>query len=327
MPSADPTAQYAAACNAVALFDVSDRTTIEVRGKDRATFLHNFCTNDIKRLAPGAGCEAFLTNIKGRILGHFVVSADEHVLWLDSDSKTGRFIASHLEKYLITEDVTISDRSSDFAPLLLVGPGAEAWLTTHLGGLTPLPLWGQVRGTLAGADVMIRRVAFTEPPGFEITPAASDASTVRQAIMESGVTPAGTDVLEVLRIEAGFPRYGVDITEDNIAQEAGRTAQAVSFTKGCYLGQEPIARLDALGHTNRELRRLQLAAGPAPAPGTPVRSPTGDAVGVITSAALSPVNGRPVALAMLKSTALSGGTCLTVGETAATIITAGSAGP
>jgi hypothetical protein len=124
-----------------------------------------------------------------------------------------------------------------------------------------------------------------------------------------GIVPAGAAVFEALRIEAGFPRYGVDITDDNIAQEAGRTRQAISFTKGCYLGQEPIARLDAMGHVNRELRGVRLADGPVPLPMSAVFDEGGgQQVGTITSAALSYADNKPVALAMLKTHATRPGT-------------------
>lgn len=318
--SGESAAEYSAATESVALFDLSDRTTIEIRGSDRQTFLNNFVTNDVKRLSPGEGCEAFLTNIKGRILSHVMISATDDALWLDSDPGTGGFIVGHLDKYIITEDVEITDRSSDFSPFLLTGPDAESWLKSHVSGFTAPPLWGQAPGSVAGIEVMIRRAAFTAPPGFEIIPSAGDAAAFRQAMTDAGVPLAGSDVFEVLRIEAGFPRYGVDISEDNIAQEAGRTTQAISFTKGCYLGQEPIARLDALGHTNRELRRLQFTAGPAPEAGTPVQTPTGDPAGHITSAATNPATGRAIALAMLKRNALAPETELRAGGIEAKVL-------
>ena len=147
------------------------------------------------------------------------------------------------------------------------------------------------------------------------------------AALAAAVTPAGGAVFEALRIEAGFPLYGVDISEDNIAQEAGRTKQAISFTKGCYLGQEPIARLDAMGHVNRELRGMRLAEGPVPRGQTPVFDESGaQQVGTITSAAMSYADNKPVALAMLRAQATRPGTSVrvrhadqeTVGQAAST---------
>ncbi|MBX3439628.1 MAG: aminomethyltransferase family protein [Planctomycetaceae bacterium] len=308
-----------AASQSVAAFELAPRTTIELRGSDRAAFLHNFCTNDIRKLAPGAGCEAFLTNIKGRILGHIVLSADVDVLWLDSESGTGDFILAHLDRYLITEDVQMIDRSADLVSLLLVGPQAETVLTQHVRDFITPTLWGQVHASMGGIQVMIRRVGFTTPPGYQILVPVAEADRVRSQFTSSGVSLADSAVLEVLRIESGFPRYGVDLTDENIAQEAGRTPQAISFTKGCYLGQEPIARFDALGHTNRELRRVDIEGGPAPAAGTPVLDSSGATVGRITSAALHPLTEKPIALAMLKAFVLTPGTPLTVGDLSATV--------
>ncbi len=317
MKMPDQLIQSADAKSDVALFDLGPRAQIELRGKDRQSFLHNFCTNDIKKLSPGLGCEAFLTNIKGRILGHIIVSATDESLWIDSEPGTAEFIVSHLDKYIITEDVTIADRTTDFTPLLLIGPQSEAWLTSHLSDFTPPPLWGQVNTTLDGVEIMLRRVGFTSQTSFEFLTATPDAAPLRQSIIEGGVPSMEYEVFAALRIEAGFPRYGVDLTDANLAQEANRTEQAISFTKGCYLGQEPIARLDALGHVNKDLRRLALENGPVPAPGTPVLSTNGDIAGHITSAASSPATGLPIALAMLKTTGSSTVSELLVGTTPA----------
>ncbi len=312
--------QHTYATTNIALFDLGERAQIELRGNDCQSFLHNFCTNDIKKLSPGEGCEAFLTNIKGRILGHIIASATDESLWLDSEPGTSNFIVSHLDKYIITEDVSITDRSADFAPLLLVGPQAEAWLTTNIHDFTSPNLCGQITSSLDGVEVIVRRVGFTSQPSFEIIPSSEDVKHVWQSITDAGVQPASQDTFEALRIEAGYPRYGVDITDANLAQEANRTEQAISFTKGCYLGQEPIARLDALGHVNKGLRCLQLADGPVPAPGTPVLSAAGDEVGQITSTALSPSSGHPIALCLLKSSSVSQKTELLVGKLQAVVV-------
>ena len=155
----------------------------------------------------------------------------------------------------------------------------------------------------------IRRVPLTNVPGFLIATSAEHADRLRTDLESAGASRADAEVLEVLRIETVWPRYGVDITEENIAQEAGRTPQAISFTKGCYLGQEPIARLDALGHTNRELRGIHFEEPAEVAVGATVLDAAGsEQVGTITSAAVHPVTNRPLALAMLKTAANAAGT-------------------
>ncbi len=133
--------------------------------------------------------------------------------------------------------------------------------------------------------------------------------------------PAGTAAFDALRTEAGFPLYGIDITDANLAQEVNRTAQAISFTKGCYLGQEPIARIDAMGHVNQQLRGIRLSAGPVPAAGTEVLTTDGDPrkIGQITSAAMSYGTNLPVALGYLKRNYDSPGLEVGVASSAATI--------
>ena len=305
----DSASEYRAATQAAALFDLSDRVSIELRGKDRQAFLHNFCTNDIKRLNSGDGCEAFLTNIKGRIVGHIIVFAAADALWLDGVPGSETFLSSHLDKYVISEDVQVLNRTTDVGMVYVAGPDAAARLgPLLLSSVDELSLCGSRIDSCAAVEVQVRRFDFTRAPGFELL-APRDRLADLWGALSAAITPAGSAVFEALRIEAGFPLYGVDISEDNIAQEAGRTKQAISFTKGCYLGQEPIARLDAMGHVNRELRGVRLAEGPAPPGQTPVFEGTGaQQVGTITSAAMSPADGNPVALAMLRTQATRAGT-------------------
>jgi folate-binding protein YgfZ len=306
----DPASEYRAATQSAALFDLSERVSIELRGKDRQSFLHNFCTNDIKRLCSGEGCEAFLTNIKGRIVGHILVFAAEDALWLDSVPGSATFLASHLDRYVITEDVQVLDRTPDMGMLYVAGSDAAS----RLGPLLPasvaeLEPGGGRNDSCAGVDVQVRRFDFTLAAGYQLVAPRDRLADLWTALAAAGITPAGNSVFEPLRIEAGFPVYGVDISEDNIAQEAGRTKQAISFTKGCYLGQEPIARLDAMGHVNRILRGVRLANGPVPPVQSPVFDETGaQQVGLITSAAMSYAETTPVALAMLRSQASKPGT-------------------
>ena len=301
------------------LFDLTDRALIELCGADRHAFLHNFCTNDVNKLRPGEGCEAFVTDVKGRILGHILISAAEDALWIDSVAGTNEVLVDHLDKYLIIEDVQVHDRTAESGSLCLVGPHADAWLRNKEIDVSDLTLWGRRPASLMGHDVIVRRVGFTLPTAFELVTPRQQLPTLREEILATDVTEGGRDHFEALRIEAGFPHFGIDVTDENIAQEAGRTEQAISFTKGCYLGQEPIARLDALGHANKELRRLKLSAGPVPECGTPVRSTTGEEVGRVTSAAQLPNDDRPVALAMLKTVATAEGTTVDVGGTSAIV--------
>jgi folate-binding protein YgfZ len=304
----DVAAEYRAATETCALIDLTDRGQLELTGRDRASFLHNFCTQDIKRLPAGMGAEAFLTTIKGRILGHVLVFAGEDALWLDSVPGSVPALIAHLDRYLITEDVQLADRSGDWGEFALVGPQAAHRVDSLLPGSgTFAPLQhGHAHG------IAVRRFSFTRGPGWLVGAARDRLASLWTDLVKAGVTPCGRSAFEALRIEAVFPTYGVDLTEDHLAQEAGRTREAISFTKGCYLGQEPIARIDALGHTNRELRGIELSDETVPAVGAKVYDTGGKEVGTVSSAALSPVRQRGVALGTLRREVCSPGTPLQV---------------
>jgi len=298
----DPQAEYKAASTKAALFDLSDRTQIELTGVDRAQFLHNFCTNEIKKLAPGSGCEAFVTNIKGRILAHVFVFAEEHSLWIDTVPRAEQSLLSHLDRYLITEDVELHARTNELGDLFLSGEQAGGLLNSLGCDVSNLRTCDHVVSQISGIEVTVRRVDLIGVPGFLLSTSREPLAPLWSQLSKAGATPAGSAAFHALRIEAGMPLYGLDLSDDNLAQEAARNVQAISFTKGCYLGQEPIARIDALGHVNRELRGLKLPAGPVPKPGSTVlTADESQEIGHVTSSAMSYADDGPVALALLRS--------------------------
>ena len=289
------------------LFDVSDRTQIEVTGRDRVKFLHSFCTNDIKKLQPGQGCEAFVTNVNGKVLGHIFVFAERDLLWLESVDGSAAPLLAHFDKYVITEDIRFADRSAEFAELLLVGEQSTALLERL--GLSVAKL-AQNEHLEHGSDVLparsVRRVDWFDSPTWLLSIPVAERDAARQVLIQAGATVGDEELFHSLRIAAGFPLYGIDISEENLAQEVGRTALAISFTKGCYLGQEPIARIDAMGHVNRQLCRLEIASGSPPVAGTSVfdkPAPDGKIIGTITSATKNRLGDadKPMALAYLRS--------------------------
>lgn len=285
--------------DSVIVYDLSDRTQIEITGADRAKFLHGFCTNDIKSLQPGQGCEAFLTNIKGRVLGHLFVFATPTSLWLDTVPGQETAIIAHLDRYVIREDVNLTGKSKERGELFVTGSHAAQLLMLDEG----LAMYGNVTREAFGNPFDVRRVDMLNQPGFLISGGCECLQTMRQSLMAIGCINGTAEEFEARRIEAGFPVYGRDISEENLAQEVARTRQCISFTKGCYLGQEPIARLDAMGHTNRELRRITFASGCHPAEGAILlATDKDDEAGVVTSVAPIPdARGMITALGYLKT--------------------------
>ena len=307
------------------LFDVSDRTQIEVTGRDRVKFLHSFCTNDLQKLQPGQGCEAFVTNVNGKVLGHIFVFAERDSLWLESVASSAAPLLAHFDKYVITEDIRFADRSAEFVELLLVGESSTALLEQL--GLSAAKLARNEHLT-HGNDVLpaqsVRRVDWFGSPTWLLSIPVAQRDPAQQALIQAGASLGDVELFHSLRISAGFPLYGSDISEENLAQEVGRTTLAISFTKGCYLGQEPIARIDAMGHVNRQLCRLEIASGSPPVAGTSVfdkPAPDGKAIGTITSAAKNRLADadKPIALAYLRTAFAKTGSPVVVDDSEASV--------
>ena len=294
-------AEYEAAVDGCAMFDLSSRGHIELTGRDRQKLLHNFCTNDVRSLTPGTGCEAFLTTVQGKVLAHVLVFCGEDSLWLDTTAGTEERIAQHLNKYIITEDVEVHIRTAEFGELYVSGAKTAELLSDSTVDVASLGMYGHMTPEPRRLSFSVRRFDFWKSPGFLIRCTRDVMAAMCSALATKGIKPAGWQAFHARRIEAVFPWYGLDASDANLAQEVGRTAEAISFTKGCYLGQEPIARIDAMGHVNQELRGIRLEAGPLPAPGSVIVVP-GDIreAGRVTSSVISPQSGLPVALAYLK---------------------------
>ncbi|HEX8201149.1 MAG TPA: glycine cleavage T C-terminal barrel domain-containing protein [Isosphaeraceae bacterium] len=316
-----PDAAHHAAHHAVGLIDRSGRVRLAVTGPDRARFLHNLTTNDVKRLPAGRGCEAFVTSLQGKTLGYVtLLVADDRVL-LRTDPGGLEFLLPHFAKYGALDDVAWEDVSAATCELHLAGPDAET-LIERAGGAIPEDAADRhLRTSLAGREVLVAREAPVGPPGLTVIGRRDDLEEIGRALRREGESLGLVDIdpatAEALRIEAGTPAAGRDVRPENLPQELGRDDRAISFVKGCYLGQETVARIDALGHVNKILKGLRIAGAGVPAAGTPLEV-GGKPVGAITSAAHSPAAGGPIALAFLKVTCAAPGTEVTL---------AGGAGP
>jgi folate-binding protein YgfZ len=295
---------------ACGLVDRSERGKLALTGAQAKEFLNGQVTNDIAALEPGHGCYAAFLTHKGKMQGDLRVLDLGDELWLDTERPALQALFDTIRRFKIGFQVELHKRTLERALLSLVGPGARA-----VAGAEELPVaeHSSMRARRGDADVVL--VATVD--GIDVICPAEDADAVRGWLVARGAVPVSEAAAEVLRVEAGRPRFGVDIDDTTIPQEAGLNDRAVSFTKGCYVGQETVARLFYKGKPNRHLRGLRLS-GPAA---------TGDAlrlgereVGRVGTVVDAPGLG-PVALALVRREAEPGAE-LTVGEAgaAATVV-------
>jgi folate-binding protein YgfZ len=304
--------EYRALHEGAGVVDFADRTQIELRGPDRVKFLHALCTNDIRRLEPGSGCEAFLLDAKGHTLAHGCVFASEEALVFETVPRQADRLLAHLDRYLIREQVELENRGARDAELLVAGPKAADVLQAACGPFEhgpPQPNLAHLTLRRAAATIDLRRVKWIDPPAWLLSVPAAYLAQLWKDLLAAGASPCGTLAFERARIEAGYPWYGPDISDQNLPQEVNRDALAISFTKGCYLGQETVARIDALGHVNKKLLRVHLPQAAACAAGEELHA-QGKKAGWITSCAPSPRFGGVIALAYVRREHCTPGTTL-----------------
>jgi tRNA-modifying protein YgfZ len=298
------------------LFDRSDRCRLAVSGPDRAKFLNNLMTNDVKRLPVGKGCEAFVTSTQGRTIAFVIVLATEDAISLGTDPGGMQGLLPHLEKYGVFDDIAIEDQSASTFEFHLAGAAADEIVRQCGGQLPEIVELAHVRTELRGQPVRLIRESPAGLPGLTVIGTTETAGSVKESVFAAaggmGLVEACPSVFEVLRIEAGTPVFGKDITEKNLPQEIGRDARAINFVKGCYLGQETVARLDALGHVNQILRGLVFEPGSDCPPSGATLEDGDKRVGVVTSSAFSPARNASVALGMVRTSHAEPGTKVTI---------------
>jgi folate-binding protein YgfZ len=304
-PQVDLAAQVGAAKRGVLAVPQPELRTLVVTGKDRIPWLNGLLTCDLVKRAPGAAVYGLAVARNGRVLSDATVVFDDagERLLVAVPSSVVDVLRAHLDHYLVMEDAEVGQETEAFQVWALHGPGSGDALRAALGAGA---LGGTVDWTGLGGACVMAPVARAR----EVASAIAGADTTSRARAVVG-DAAGW---EALRLERAVPRFGADFDEKTYPQEAGLERTAVSFDKGCYLGQEVVCMLEMRGHVKRKLAALVLDAGEPPARGAAVTDEAGAAVGEVTSAGASPTLGKIVALAMVKRAQAEAGTGLRVGS-------------
>lgn len=289
---------------AAGVIELPGRTQIELTGADRQSFLHNLCTNDIRRLSPGDGCEAMLLDAKGHVQFYVHVFAGAGSLVIETAAGEAERLLAHLERYHIREKVEIADRTTE-------------WGELYLGGICPGETFSVADAdfsygskqsfstTIAAAIVRAHPVAFDSSPGFLLRAPIQDLPRLKAAFLAAGARDVKQSAFELMRMLGRFPGPA-ELGDKTLPQELDRDERAISFVKGCYLGQETVARIDALGHVNRLLRTVEFGAGEVSA-GMPLFREKQE-VGRITSVYRFPDGDATFALAFVRRPFCDGGT-------------------
>jgi len=301
----DPAAEHQAVRQGAGIFDFSFRAELVMTGDDRSKFLHRIVSNDIKKLAPGQGTYSTLLNAQGHISADFRAYCADDCLLLHTDADLRDKLMQALRRYIIADRVGIERLET--VCVSVQGPASRSilsgWLQTELRLEQE---YDHFASSFAGSPVRVVRATSTGEEGYEIWTRTGTFEQVWKALGGEGdANPAsahlprcGVAALETLRIEAGIPRYGPDMGEDTIPNEAG-LFNAVSFQKGCYIGQEIVERTRSRGHVNWKLMGVVVEAPSAPAPGEKLLA-AGKEVGEITSACVSPTLGKTIAFAYVR---------------------------
>jgi folate-binding protein YgfZ len=316
---------YDAARHRAAFFDRSHRGRIVVSGTERASYLQGLLTNDVVALKAGQGCYAAYLTAQGRMIADLHVYELGDVMLLMMIGGVKDSVMAKLDQFIFSEDVQLGDVSDTFAQVAIIGPGAATIVAALVGGVSADALremaeHGNARGEWAGGAAIVTRVTDTGEPGFDLYVERAKAGALNAALLAAGVIELDQPTAEAVRIESGVPLFGRDMDEETIPLEAGIESRAISFSKGCYVGQEIIIRVLHRGHGRvaRKLVGLMLDGDQVPDAGAAIRSGDRD-VGHVTSSTVSPALRRSIALAYVHRDFLEPGTRVAVGEQNATV--------
>lgn len=325
----DPLAEYEAARNAVALIDTNFRAVFGLTGPDSVRYLNAVTSGNIRDLAPGQSALGLLLNAQGHILAELLTLALEDRLLVLSHAFVRQRTYETVDKFIIMDDAALADETEQTGTLAIEGAKApELLLELARIDSAQLPAGRHVATALefAGRAIpcrLLHRSIFGFP-GVELLLARESLHTAWEALTEAvrtrGGAPIGYRALDMLRLEAGNPWFGTDFDEHYIPQEAGLESTHVSFTKGCYTGQEIVERVRSRGHVNWRLAGLLFDAAEAPKTGAALLAADGSEAGHVTSAAFSPLAGKAIGMAYLRREYQQPGTKLRCGNTAAEVI-------
>jgi folate-binding protein YgfZ len=316
---------YDAARRRAAFLDRSHRGRIVVSGTERASYLQGLFTNDIVALKAGQGCYTAYLTAQGRMIADLYAYELGDVMLLTMTGGVKDGVMAKLDQFIFSEDVQLGDVTGTFAQIAIVGPDAAPVVASIVNGVTDEALrgmteHGNARGEWAGGAAIVTRVVDPGETGFDLFVEHAQAGTLKTMLLAAGVVELDEATAEAVRVESGIPLFGRDMDEETIPLEAGIESRAISFTKGCYVGQEVIIRVLHRGHGRvaRKLVGLTLDGDGVPEAGAAIR--IGDReIGNVTSAVSSPALHRPIALGYVHRDFLEAGTRVTVGDQRATV--------
>ncbi|HML96356.1 MAG TPA: aminomethyltransferase family protein [Thermodesulfobacteriota bacterium] len=302
--------EYEAVRKKAGLLDLSARGKLRLAGKEHLKFLQGMLTNDVMKLSAGEGAYAAVLTVKGRMLSDMRVYKDLDSVLLDLEPGLNMKVRDLLLKYRLSYKATVDDVTEELALFSVQGPESKNVLASAGITVPEIKEHGHFRDAIVGAEVVCASADRTGEGGFDLYVPQDRAEEVWNYLLEKGkdfgLEPVGSRALDVLRVEAGIPMYGRDMDEDTIPIEAGIWS-ALSFEKGCYIGQEVVARIKWRGHVNRHLSGIVLEKGYTPSAGDEIFG-GGKKIGRITSPAFSPALGRNIALGYVRREFVEPGT-------------------
>jgi folate-binding protein YgfZ len=289
---------YQAATDSAALAEVDWFGTVKLSGPDRVTWLQGMVTNDVQKLKPGTGCYAAHLTPQGKVVAQMHIFADDDALWFSLERAAIPSLLTAFDKLLIMEDVQVMDVSDEYSVLTVIGPKAldviESWTAEKLNLTAKYD-----HRKFEDCRVLVSDL------GYEIWVPRGQADKVLRFLAQSGATAIDHGTWDVLRTEVGIPVYGVDIDETTTMPEIGECG--ISYEKGCYIGQEVVAKVKYIGHVNRRFAGLIFAGTELPQLKSAIRK-GGREVGYVTTALFSPALNKPIALGFVSRTAYAAGT-------------------